>query len=192
MKILSMDRGQGKTTQAIIESAKTGLPILCMDDGARIDILRKAKMMNTDIPIPMSVYAIQHNPWIRDTEVIIDELDFVLGNLIGTRVHMATLTPSETSNRYGYNMVKAFNFNNEGNKEERPFISNDDIEDVIFNKPATIVKWKDGTKTVVKCNSNDIYNPETGLAMCIVKRANANKGKFNEIFKKWLPNTKQN
>lgn len=45
------------------------------------------------------------------------------------------------------------------------------IEKVIFNDPATIVFWNDGTKTVVKCQKLDTFDPEKGLAMCIVKKA---------------------
>lgn len=65
-----------------------------------------------------------------------------------------------------------------------------DIKDVIFNDPATIVFWADGTKTVVKCQkeNGDTYSKETGLAMAIVKRAYGNKGNFNDIFTKWLGN----
>lgn len=61
------------------------------------------------------------------------------------------------------------------------------IKDVIFNNPATIVKWSDGSKTVVKCQEGDTYNPELGLAMCVVKKCCGNKGNFNDVFKKWLP-----
>lgn len=61
------------------------------------------------------------------------------------------------------------------------------IKDVIFNDPATIVLWADGTKTVVKCQDGDIYSKETGLALCIAKKALGNKGNFNEVFKKWIP-----
>lgn len=61
------------------------------------------------------------------------------------------------------------------------------IDDVIFNNPATIVKWKDGTKTVVKCGANDIYDPEKGLAMAVAKKSLGNKGSYFETFKKWLP-----
>lgn len=58
------------------------------------------------------------------------------------------------------------------------------IKNVIFNPPATIVMWSDGTKTVVKCENED-YDPEKGLAMAISKKALGNKGSyFNEI-KKW-------
>ena len=61
-----------------------------------------------------------------------------------------------------------------------------DIEKVIFNKPATIVLWKDGTKTVVKCG-DEAYDPEKGLAMCISKKALGNKGNYFDVFKKHLP-----
>ena len=60
------------------------------------------------------------------------------------------------------------------------------IEKVIFNDPATIVYWKDGTKTVVQCSEYDIYDAEKGLAMCYMKKALGNKGNFNEILKKTL------
>jgi hypothetical protein len=58
------------------------------------------------------------------------------------------------------------------------------IERVIFAKPATIVFWKDGTKTVVKTQRKEKYDPEKGLAMAIAKRALGDKGSyFNEIKK---------
>ena len=60
-------------------------------------------------------------------------------------------------------------------------------EKVIFNEPATIVIWKDGSKTVVKCQKNYEYDPEKGLALCFMKKALGNKGNFNNILKKELP-----
>lgn len=59
------------------------------------------------------------------------------------------------------------------------------IKDVIFNFPATIVFWADGTKTVVKC-VNECYDPEKGLAMAICKKILGNTGAYNKLFKKWL------
>lgn len=65
------------------------------------------------------------------------------------------------------------------------------IKKVIFNDPATIVIWEDGSKTVVKCGDGDIYDPEKGLAMAISKKAFDNKGSYYEVFKKWLPEAKE-
>lgn len=64
--------------------------------------------------------------------------------------------------------------------------SNMMYEKIIFNKPATIVIWKDGTKTVVKCQKNDVYDPEKGLALCFMKKTLGNQGNFNNILKSAL------
>lgn len=65
------------------------------------------------------------------------------------------------------------------------------IKDVIFNPPATIVNWADGTKTVVKCQNNETFDPEKGLALCYMKKINGNQSNFNNIFKKWIPKTEE-
>lgn len=61
-----------------------------------------------------------------------------------------------------------------------------EIADVIFSSPATIVQWKDGTKTVVKCRKGEIFDPEKGLVMAITKKALGNKGNYYETIKKWM------
>ena len=61
-----------------------------------------------------------------------------------------------------------------------------EITNVIFNDPATIVFWSDGTKTVVKAEGEP-FDPEKGLAMVIAKKALGNKGNYYNEFKKWLP-----
>lgn len=83
------------------------------------------------------------------------------------------------------------------------------IKEVIFANPSTIVKWTDGTETVVSCMDNvktikkmvngknvtkrkpmksKTYSKEVGLAMCIVKKWGGNKGNFNNIFRKYIEN----
>lgn len=63
------------------------------------------------------------------------------------------------------------------------------IKNVYFNDPVTVVIWDDGTKTIVRCQeqTGDTYSKETGLAMCIAKKAMGNKGRYYDIFKKWIP-----
>ena len=60
-----------------------------------------------------------------------------------------------------------------------------EIKNVIFNDPATIVFWADGTKTVVKCQEGDIFDPEKGLTMAIAKKVYGNKGSYCNAIKKW-------
>lgn len=64
------------------------------------------------------------------------------------------------------------------------------IKNVIFNNPATIVFWGDGTKTVVKCDDEDEFDPEKGLAMAIAKHflgTSKSKGNYYKVFEEWLP-----
>jgi hypothetical protein len=54
-------------------------------------------------------------------------------------------------------------------------------ERVIFNEPATIVFWEDGTKTIVKTMENDEYDPEVGFAMAFCKKTFGSD--YKKIFK---------
>lgn len=64
------------------------------------------------------------------------------------------------------------------------------IAKVIFNDPATIVFWNDGTKTVVKA-VNEPFDPEKGLAMAIAKYHFGNGGSYYNVFKQFLPKKKE-
>lgn len=62
------------------------------------------------------------------------------------------------------------------------------IKNVIFNDPATIVFWSDGTKTVVKAE-NEEFDKEKGLAMAVAKKflgTNKSKSNYMDIFKEWI------
>lgn len=94
------------------------------------------------------------------------------------------------------------------------------IKEVIFNNPATIVKWDDETQTVVCCQDNveeivkettkiidgeevtvknkvrkprkaKTFNPEIGLAMAIVKKHFGNLGNYNNVFHKYIPESRE-
>lgn len=60
------------------------------------------------------------------------------------------------------------------------------IKDVLFNEPATIVFWTDGTKTIVKTQDGEEFDPEKGLAMAISKKALGNSREYYHTFLHWL------
>lgn len=74
------------------------------------------------------------------------------------------------------------------NREDN--VMNIKIERVIFSNPATIVIWKDGTKTVAKCREGDTYSKEAGLAICYMKKIMGSRKKFLKVMKKWIPEGK--
>lgn len=59
------------------------------------------------------------------------------------------------------------------------------IKEVLFNDPATIIFWADGTKTVVKCEGEN-FDPEKGMAMAISKKVLGNKYGYYDEFEKWI------
>ncbi len=64
------------------------------------------------------------------------------------------------------------------------------IKKVIFNDPATIVFWKDGTKTIVKCQEGAEFDPEKGLAMAISRHYLCDicgLERYDGIFKRYMP-----
>ena len=60
------------------------------------------------------------------------------------------------------------------------------IKKVIFNDPATIIKWRDGTKTVVKCQNGEPFDPEKGFVMAYLKKLLGNDNTFNKEIAKWV------
>ena len=60
-----------------------------------------------------------------------------------------------------------------------------EISKVIFNDPATVVMWSDGTKTVVKTRQKgrkkDKFSKEYGLAMAIAKKYCGNRSRFVKL-----------
>ena len=69
---------------------------------------------------------------------------------------------------------------------DRFYIGKCCIKKVIFNDPATIVFWADGTKTVAKAHGDDKFDKEVGLTVCIAKKALGNRSNFDKVFKKWI------
>lgn len=64
-----------------------------------------------------------------------------------------------------------------------PYVQHLSIDKVIFNDPATIIIWKDGTKTVVKTAPGETYNKWAGMALCISKKLYGDR--FHRIFKEY-------
>lgn len=56
------------------------------------------------------------------------------------------------------------------------------ISKVIYSNPATIVFWKDGTKTVVKCQEDDKYSYSAGIMHAIIRKMySENSQKYSDI-----------
>lgn len=79
-------------------------------------------------------------------------------------------------------LLKSTNFYNcyvEGNRKSVKLLA---IKKVIFNPPATIIIWDDGTKTVVKASGED-FDEEKGFAMAVLKKMFGSRNKYLKIIK---------
>ena len=54
------------------------------------------------------------------------------------------------------------------------------VKKVILNGDVTVILWNDGTKTVVRRDKNDVYDPEKAILACMAKKLYENTGIFNE------------
>lgn len=99
-------------------------------------------------------------------------LDYLLSDLIQQKAKEAMKAIDKETKRIEHLRIDAINAN---------------IKNVIFNDPYTIILWKDGKKTIVKCQPGDVYDKEKGLALALVKHFMYDSNYFNTIFKKWLP-----
>lgn len=74
---------------------------------------------------------------------------------------IATIKVAETKNFYSLNVSK-----------------------IIFNPPATIVFWTDGTKTVVKCSAEDEFSEYYGFLAALGKKVYENNSQIKKLIDK--------
>ena len=67
----------------------------------------------------------------------------------------------------------------------------DQIGRVIYAPPATIVYWKDGSKTVVKCGPDDDSDPTIGLLLAITKKHFGNREDYKGLLRAHFPEREQ-
>ena len=104
----------------------------------------------------------------------------ILGDLFGS-------APVDDPFARGWNAAMRYTTQNRlAERKQMPLPTN-----VIFNNPATIVYWDDGTKTVVKCQPRDVFSAETGLTTAMLKKYMGNDNMFNRVINEWLKRTGQ-
>ena len=57
------------------------------------------------------------------------------------------------------------------------------IKRIKYDKPWTIVWWKDGQVTRSKCAENDVYSEAAGFNACVAKRYFQTTGAYNKVLK---------
>ena len=55
------------------------------------------------------------------------------------------------------------------------------VKRIVYNNPATIVFWQDGTKTVVKCMDGEPFDKYAGFCAALVKKAFGSTSKAKKV-----------
>ena len=71
----------------------------------------------------------------------------------------------KTNADYGGTLAELSCFENIINEMGKIYITK-----VLYNNPATVVFWSDGTETRNVCPKDVLYNPDAGLAFCVLKK----------------------
>ena len=89
MKIINLDRGQGKTTELVKISNKEWKYIVCKNQ-QRLDIIMDvAEKLGLDIPFPITIKELPLKSRFIES-VLIDDIEDVLSTLIGKQVDVIT------------------------------------------------------------------------------------------------------
>lgn len=62
---------------------------------------------------------------------------------------------------------------------------------VVFNNPATIVFWNDGTKTVVKCSKDDVFDRDKGFVYAVLKKTLGSSREVSEFYENNIVESKE-
>lgn len=164
---------------------KEGNNIICNDCSV---------LLNTDVTSERFGMRTEPSNWQPMTEAqkLEQDMNRTRSGLSGNMHTGYTYEPTKKEIEYMKNDVKATTtaYNKMYKNKSPRQKALERIKKVIFNDPCTIVLWNDGTKTVVKCGEDDVFDPEKGLAMAISKYFFDNKGYFNDVFKKFVQEEK--
>lgn len=185
MEVICKPRGCGKTYDLIMESARTGIPILTAYNSRYI--ADQARYMGIKIHQPMSVQEykfFKNNGSLLNSQdwkgkLLIDEVDGVLEQLLGTHIETVTCTPDSMNKKEKFNMFEVdnrihnceFYINGNGIVFGNGVNISDKITDIDIIVPNKIVEvtFADGKKEKMICHEEDTFNLRNCLFIAIAK-----------------------
>jgi hypothetical protein len=164
----------------------------------RVDVYEFGKLSNTSIYILekqiLQVYIkdiFGHDIWVK-----VDDLyaSYPNGTIIRPdtilKRHMDGNSFSKVDGLYEY--AKEYLANDEKAVKTAMWKWKITPKKVIFNGPATIVMWEDGTKTIVKKSENDTDDREKAVMYAILKKEFGSRAKMNRYLKQFLKEVESN
>lgn len=95
MRLYVNGRGSGKTMWAMLESARTGVPILALNRQYKQNVIKMALDFGIDIPEPVTIENLNVDGKSKVKEVIVDEAQELLQRMLEVKIIGLTMTDSE-------------------------------------------------------------------------------------------------
>lgn len=204
IELICKPQGCGKTCDLIMESAKTGIPILTAYDSRYI--VDQAIEMGVKIHQPMTVYEYKNfkrNGSILNSKdwkgkLLVDEIDGVLEQLLGTHVEMATCTPDSMKEKGEEKMMNTTmfdvykdllnntngaTFSNGNTINYKVYINIKDVNIIVPNKVVEVT-FEDGSKEKSVCREPDVFSLESAISICISKKIMGGSSAYNNAVKR--------
>lgn len=197
IEIICKGRGQGKTYDLIMESARTGIPILTAYNSRYI--VDQARLIGAKILQPMTVKEYKYfkdngsllNSKSWKGKLLIDEVDGVLEQLLGAKVEKVTCTPDSMNEKEKNNMPTNFNYYENLlrgtykvhiDKDRIKFHEIKDVNIIVPNKVVEVT-FADGTKEKSVCREPDTFSLESAISICISKKIMGGSSAYNNAVK---------
>lgn len=201
IEIICKGRGQGKTRDLILESARTGTPILTAYDSRYI--VQQAQDMGIKIKQPMTRREYEYfrrngslswRNW--NGKLLIDEVDGLLRQMLEADIEKVTCTPDSMNEKEKNDMptnykdyedllkgtVKVY-IDKDRNKLSFPGIK--DINIIVPNKVVEVT-FADGTKEKSVCREPDTFSLESAISICISKKIMGGSSAYNNAVKRGM------
>lgn len=194
IEIICKGRGQGKTRDLILESARTGTPILTAYDSRYI--VQQANDMGIKIKQPMTRREYEYfrrngslswRNW--NGKLLIDEVDGLLRQMLDADIEKATCTPDSMNKKENKNMpTKSFDLELMGINNIHFYITKPEIKDVNIIVPDKVVEvtFADGTKEKSVCKEPDTFSLESAISICISKKIMGGSSAYNNAVKRGM------
>lgn len=194
IEIICKRRGQGKTRNLILESARTGTPILTAYDSRYI--VQQANDMGIKIKQPMTRREYEYfrrngslswRNW--NGKLLIDEVDGLLRQMLDADIEKVTCTPDSMNEKENKNMpTKSFDLEIMGIKNFHFYIAKPEIKDVNIIVPDKVVEvtFADGTKEKSVCREPDTFSLESAISICISKKVMGGSSAYNNVVKRGM------
>lgn len=193
MNIICKPRGCGKTYDLIMESARTGNPIITENSLKAMYINNEAKRIGVNIKQAISAreYMIfKNNKSLFDNlswtgKVLIDNVDLVLNNLFEAEVVTVTCTPGNTKENDKMDSIA-----NEIRTTRKRYCDRyaNEIVDVNIIVPDKVVEvtFFDGIKERAVCKEPDVFSLEQAIGICISKKVMGGSSTYNNAVKRGI------